>query len=104
MSTTLQIALLALVPVAMLFAGSAVLFFSAKTVASFLQLLGTGSLMIVALTHLSEALQLVSVDELGSPTQHWSLPRFLECCSWSDSVSPRIFVQCAYESFLIAGR
>src|SRR5437868_6405747 len=25
----------------------------------------------------------VPFDELGSPTQHWSLPRFLECCSWS---------------------
>jgi hypothetical protein len=67
MSTTLQIALLALVPVAMLFAGSAVLFFSAKTVASFLQLLGTGSLMIVALTHLSEALQLF-------PSMNWGRP------------------------------
>ena len=55
---TLQIALLALVPVCMLFAGSAVLFFSAKTVASFLQLLGSGFLAIVVLTHLSEALDL----------------------------------------------
>jgi hypothetical protein len=34
MSTTLQIALLALVPVCMLFAGSAVIFSSTKTVAS----------------------------------------------------------------------
>ncbi len=55
---TLQIALLALVPVCMLFAGSAALFFSAKTVASFLQLLGSGFLAIVVLTHLSEALDL----------------------------------------------
>jgi hypothetical protein len=45
----------------------------------------------------------VSVDELGLPTQHWSLRRFLGCCPRSDVVSRRIFVQCAYESFLIAG-
>jgi zinc transporter ZupT len=58
MNATLQIALLALVPVCMLFAGSAALFFSAKTVASFLQLFGAGCLVIVVLTHLSEALRL----------------------------------------------
>jgi hypothetical protein len=55
MNAPLQIALLALVPVCMLFAGSIVLFFSAKTVASFLQLLGAACLVIVVLTHLSGA-------------------------------------------------
>jgi hypothetical protein len=67
MSTTLQIALRALAPVGMLFAGSAVLFFSAKTAASFLQLLGAGSLVIVVLTHLSEALHLF-------PSMNWGRP------------------------------
>jgi hypothetical protein len=67
MSTTLQIALLALVPVCMLFAGSAVIFSSTKTVASFLQLFGAGCLVIVALTHLSEALHLF-------PSMNWGRP------------------------------
>ena len=67
MSTTFQIALLALAPVCMLFAGSAVLFFSAKTVPSFLQLFGAGSLAIVVLTHLSEALHLF-------PSMNWGHP------------------------------
>ncbi len=58
MNTTLQTTLLALVPVCMLFAGSAVIFSSTKTVASFLQLLGAGCLVIVVLAHLSEALHL----------------------------------------------
>ena len=40
MGTTLQIALFALVPAWMLFAGSALLFSRTKTVASFLQLFG----------------------------------------------------------------
>jgi hypothetical protein len=46
----------------------------------------------------------VSLDEFWSRTQRWSLPRPLECCSWTDVVSLGIFVQFAYESFLIAGR
>ena len=67
MNATLQIALLALVPVCMLFAGSAVLFFRAKTVASFLQLLGAGCLVIVVFTHLSESLHLFPWMNWGSP-------------------------------------
>jgi hypothetical protein len=66
MHATLQTALLALVPVCMLFAGSAVLFFRAKTVGSFLQLLGAGCLAIVVLTHLCETLHLF-------PWMHWGL-------------------------------
>jgi zinc transporter ZupT len=67
MNTTLETALLALVPVCMLLAGSAVLFSSRKTVASFLQLFGAGCLVIVALTHLSEALHLF-------PSMNWGRP------------------------------
>jgi hypothetical protein len=89
MNATLQITLLAVVPVCMLFAGSAVLFFRATTVASFLQLLGAGCLVIVVVAHLSEALHLF-------PWMNWgrshSIARFLECCSWSRVVFHRIFV------------
>jgi hypothetical protein len=67
MNATLEIALLALVLVCMLFAGSAVLFVRAKTVTSFLQLLGAGCLVIVVLTHLSEALHLFPWMNWGRP-------------------------------------
>jgi succinate dehydrogenase/fumarate reductase cytochrome b subunit len=66
MHAKLQTALLALVPVCMLFAGSAVLFFRAKTLGSFLQLLGAGCLTIVVLTHVCETLHLF-------PWMHWGL-------------------------------
>jgi Ca2+/Na+ antiporter len=59
-------ALAALVPVCMLFAGSAVLFSRGKTVCSFLQLLGAGCLVMVVLTHVSETLRLF-------PWMHWGL-------------------------------
>src|SRR5258708_10106261 len=48
--------LVALVPTCMLFSGSVVLFFKGKTVGSFLQLLGAACLVVVVLTHISEAL------------------------------------------------
>jgi len=67
MNATLQIALLALVPVCMLFAGSAVLFARATTMISFLQLLGAGCLVIVVLTHLSEAVHLFPWMNWGRP-------------------------------------
>ena len=67
MQPTLQIALLALVPACMLFAGSAVLFFRAKTLGSFSQLLGAGCLVLVVLTHLSEGLHLFSRMNWGRP-------------------------------------
>jgi len=59
-------ALAALVPACMLFAGSAVLFFRGKTVWSFLQLLGAACLVVVVLAHVSEALSLF-------PWMHWGL-------------------------------
>ena len=58
MNVTLLKALAALVPACMLFSGSVVLFFRGKTVSSFLQLLGAGCLVVVVLTHVSEALHL----------------------------------------------
>ncbi len=59
-------ALVALVPACMLFSGSLILFSRGKTVWSFLQLLGAGCLVVVVLTHVSEALRLF-------PWMHWGL-------------------------------
>ena len=64
MEATLVKALAAFVPVCMLFCGSVVPFFRAKSVASFLQLLGAGCLVVVVLTHVAEGLQ-------WFPSMHW---------------------------------
>jgi hypothetical protein len=64
MDVTLLKGLVALVPVCTLFSGSAVLFFKGKTVCSFLQFLGAACLVVVALTHICEALHLF-------PWMHW---------------------------------
>jgi len=66
MNVTFLKALVALVPTCMLFSGSVVLFSRGKTVWSFLQLLGAGCLVVVALTHVSEALHLF-------PWMRWGL-------------------------------
>jgi zinc transporter ZupT len=66
MNVTLVNAMIALVPVCMLFSGSVVLFFSARTVSSFLQFFGAGCLIVVVLTHVFEALHLF-------PWMHWGL-------------------------------
>jgi hypothetical protein len=66
MNVSLLKALVALLPACVLFSGSAVLFFRGKTVWSFLQLLGAGCLVLVVLTHVSEALDLF-------PRMHWGL-------------------------------
>ena len=58
MNVTLLKTLVALVPAFVLFSGSIVLFSRQKTVSSFLQLLGAGCLVMVVLTHVSEALRL----------------------------------------------
>jgi hypothetical protein len=68
MSVTLLKALVALLPVCMLFAGSAVIFFRVKTLWPLLQVLGTGCLVIVVLTHVAEALHLL-------PWMYWGLER-----------------------------
>jgi hypothetical protein len=59
-------ALVALVPACMLVSGAVVLFLRGKTVSSFLQLLGSGCLVMVVLTHVCEALRLF-------PSMHWGL-------------------------------
>jgi hypothetical protein len=63
---TLVRALAALAPACMLFAGSVILFCRWKTVCSLLELLGAGCLVLVVLTHLSEALHLF-------PSMNWGL-------------------------------
>jgi hypothetical protein len=67
MSAALLKALVALVPMCMLFFGSVVLFARKKTVWCFLQLLGAGCLVIVVLTHLSETLHLFPWMNWGHP-------------------------------------
>src|SRR5712691_887555 len=66
MNVTLLKALVALVPTCILFSGSLVLFLTGKTVSSLLQLLGAGSLVVVVLSHVCEALHLF-------PWMHWGL-------------------------------
>jgi hypothetical protein len=55
MNATLLKALVALLPACVLFLGSIVLFLRGKTVYSFVQVLGAGCLVLVVLTHVSEA-------------------------------------------------
>ena len=64
MSLALLKALLAMVPVSVLFFGSGILFRKRRTLESFLQLVGAGCLVIVVLTHFCEALHLF-------PWMHW---------------------------------
>ena len=66
MNAALVKAVVALAPACMLFSGAAVLFFRARAVSSFLQLLGPGCLIVVVLTHIAEALLLF-------PWMHWGL-------------------------------
>jgi hypothetical protein len=77
-NVTLIKALVALLPGCMLFSGSLVLSFRGRTVCSFLQVLGTGCLVLVVLTHISEALHLF-------PWMHWGLEHtvghYVDFCS-----------------------
>jgi hypothetical protein len=68
MNVILLKALVALVPASMLFSGSVILSLRRKTVPSFRQLLGAGCLVVVVLTHVSEALHLF-------PSMHWGHER-----------------------------
>jgi hypothetical protein len=86
MNGTLLKALIALLPVGMLFRGSAVLFSRRKSGRSFLQLLGTACLMLVVLTHVSEVLHLF-------PWMHWgaehSIGHYLDF--WSTVIGLTLF-------------
>jgi hypothetical protein len=77
-NTTPLKGLIALVPASMLFCGSLVLFSRRKAVCSSLQLLGAGCLVVVALTHVFEALHLFPwmrwgfQDSVGHYLDLWS--------------------------------
>ena len=58
MNATLLRGLVALMPACVLLSGSIILFSKGKTVGSFLQLLGAGSLIVVVLCHICEGLYL----------------------------------------------
>jgi hypothetical protein len=58
MNPTILKALFALLPVLMLVSGATLLFVRGKSIASLLQLLGAGLLLLVVLAHLCEALDL----------------------------------------------
>jgi hypothetical protein len=68
MNVTLLKALIAFLPAGMLFSGSAVLFSKGKSARSLLQLLGAACLILVALAHIFEGLQLF-------PWMHWGAER-----------------------------
>lgn len=64
MNATLFKTLIAMVPTSMLLAGAVLAFSRVRSLSSLLQLIGTGSLLIVVLTHLCEAFNLF-------PLMHW---------------------------------
>ena len=66
MNDTLAKALATFVPASALFFGSMVLFRKERTACSFLQVLGAGCIVVVVLTHVSEALSLFSWMHWGS--------------------------------------
>jgi hypothetical protein len=66
MNLTLLKALVVLVPVCLLFLGSVVLLLGRKTLASLLHLDGASCLVVVVLTHISEALHMF-------PWMQWGL-------------------------------
>ena len=86
MNATLLKALVAFVPACMLFSGSAVLSRRGKSVWPFLQLLGTGCLVVVVLTHVAEALQLF-------PWMHWGQEHSVGHCLdfWSAVLALTLF-------------
>ena len=78
MNVTFLKALVVLVPGGMLFTGSVVLFMRERAPHSILQLIGAGSVIVVVLTHISEAFHLF-------PRMGWGLENspghYLDLCS-----------------------
>ena len=66
MSTTLVRALVVLAPTLILLAGSVALYGGHKTVPSLMQLVGAGCLVLVVLTHICEALNLLPFMRWGA--------------------------------------
>jgi hypothetical protein len=67
MSSTLLKALIALTIIGALFSWSAISSFRRRTVWNFIQLLGAGCLVVVALTHICETVGLFPSMQWGSP-------------------------------------
>ncbi len=67
MNPTLVKVLVALIPIGVLFVVSIAQFVRGRTLASFLRILGAGCFVVVALTHVAEALRLF-------PHMHWGDP------------------------------
>src|SRR6516225_317216 len=91
MSAALLKGLAELVPAGLLFCGWVILFLRKKMMCSFFQLLGSGCLVVVVLTHLCEVLHEFSWMHWGleHSAGHYLDPR--ECCSWSHFVFCRLF-------------
>jgi hypothetical protein len=66
MNANLLKGLIALIPASLLFSGSIIVLSKGKTVASYLQLLGAGCLVLVAICHIFEGLHLL-------PWMNWGL-------------------------------
>jgi len=66
MNVPLFKALVALLPASLLLSGSVIMWLRGKTPYQFIQLLGAGCMVLVVLTHVCEALQLL-------PGMHWGL-------------------------------
>jgi hypothetical protein len=97
MNATLLKGLAALAPAGALLSGSVVLFLRQKTMSSFLQVAGSGCLLVVVVAHICEALDMF-------PWMHWGLEHSAghwQCCSWSPSVSCRLFAPCSHTARLI---
>ena len=73
MNATLLKALVTLVPVGMLFLGSAILFSRGRKLGSLLQLVGAGALVLVVLTHIFEALHFLPWMQWGAEHKRWTL-------------------------------
>jgi hypothetical protein len=86
MNGTLLKALMAFVPVCLLFAWSLVSFLQGKTVFPFLRLFGAGCLVVVVLTHVCEALHLLPFMHWGSPS---SMGHYLDL--WSAVLGLTLF-------------
>jgi hypothetical protein len=78
--------LAAFLPISMLLAGSLLLFFKVNTVASFLQVFGAACLMVVVLTHLFEAFNILTELQWGLPN---SVGHYLDL--WSAIVGLTLF-------------
>jgi len=73
-------------PASALLSGSAVLFYKSKTVSSLLQLVGAGCIVLVVLTHVSEAFQLFPSMDWG---QEHSIGHYLDF--WSALLGLSLF-------------